>query len=87
MLLLSQYMYILCYQAKQDETLITSFRKEKQVYKYHVTGTMDGACMATLKVRFFDDLRGTTPKITTFPTHASKETPDMTVSKVTKGTL
>ena len=42
--------------------------------------------MATLHVEFFDDLRGTTPKITTFPTHASTETPDVTVSKVTKGT-
>ena len=41
--------------------------------------------MATLNVRFFDDLRGTTPKITTFPTHASTETPDVTVSIVTKG--
>ena len=32
--------------------------------------------MATLHVKFFDDLRGTTPKITTFPTHTSTETPD-----------
>merc|ERR1719418_386429 len=47
------------YQAKQDETLITSFRKDKNDrYKYHVTGTMDGECMATLHVKFFDDLRG-----------------------------
>jgi len=47
------------YQAKQDETLITSFRKENyDKYRYHVTGTMDGKCMATLHVRFFDDLRG-----------------------------
>ena len=78
---------ILCYQAKQDETLITSFRKEKNDrYRYHVTGTMDGGCMATLNVRFFDDLQGTTPKITTFSTRASTETPDVIVSKVTKGT-
>ena len=42
--------------------------------------------MATLHVRFFDDLQGITPKITTFPTHASTETPDVAVSKVTKGT-
>ena len=78
---------ILCCQAKQDETLITSFRKEKNDrYRYHVTGTMDGACMATLHVRFFDDLQGTTPKITTFSTRASTETPDVIVSKVTKGT-
>jgi hypothetical protein len=47
---------------------------------------MDGACMATLHVRFFDDLQGTTPKITTFSTRASTETPDVIVSKVTKGT-
>ena len=56
--------------------------------------------MATLLVRFFDDLRGTTPKITTFPTHASstktpdtrtssikKSLADVTVSKVTKGII
>ena len=41
--------------------------------------------MATLHVRFFDDLRGTTPKITTFHIHASTKTPDVTVSKVIKG--
>ena len=77
----------MCYQAKQDEKLITSFRKEKNDrYRYHVTGTMDGECMATLHVEFFDNLRGTTPKITIFPTRASTETPDVIVSKVTKGT-
>ena len=42
------------YQAHQNQTLITSFRDKK----YHVTGTINGQCMATLHVRFFDDLRG-----------------------------
>ena len=49
--------------------------------------------MATLHVRFFDDLQGTTPKITTFPIHASTQTPllvtnqnDVTASKIMKGT-
>ena len=42
------------YQAHQNQTLITSFRDKK----YYVTGTINGQCVATLHVRFFDDLRG-----------------------------
>ena len=43
------------YQAKQDSELVTSFRDRK----YFVVGHIDGACMATLKIQFFDDLKGT----------------------------
>ena len=43
------------YQAEQDSELVTSFRDRK----YFVVGHINGACMATLKIQFFDDLKGT----------------------------
>ena len=38
------------YQAEQDSELVTSFRDKT----YFVVGQINGACMATLKIQFFD---------------------------------
>ena len=43
------------YQAEQGEELVTSFRDNK----YHVIGHINGGCMATLQIKFFDDFKGT----------------------------
>ena len=82
------------YQAKQDQTLYTSFRKIEHTdnYKYHVTGTIDGSCMAAFRVKFFDDLEGI-PKLTKLPEKLSALTSlgtnqkDVTATKVTGGTI
>ena len=51
------------YQAKQRKTLLTNFWDGE----YYARGHIDGKCISTLEIQFFDDLKGT------FPAQSTKE--------------
>ena len=48
------------YQEKQRKTMLTNFWGGE----YYARGRIDGKCISTLEIQFFDDLKGTTLKST-----------------------